>query len=353
MIEPFKKLPRWLLWEIAVPLTILNGWLLYRVFQTFQTTFTILITAILLAFLLNYPIEQLEKRGIGKGISITVILLVAVTLAGFLGVMLLPTLLQQLSDLANRLPRWVESGSQQFQALDIWLAANKIPLSMTALTERLTQFLPDELVQLPDRALEILLGFADRLVEVLITGVLTLYLLLHGDEFWSGLLSRLPREFADLIQPAFQDQFRNYFVGQAIIALIMAIALTALFFCFQIPDWLVFGMGIGLLALVPFGDTVGILVAAVIVSLKSALLGGEVVVISLLTDQVVDNAIAPKILGDLVGLNPVWILISLLIGAQLGGFLGLLLAVPLAGSVKRIFENFALIRRSMTEAELD
>jgi predicted PurR-regulated permease PerM len=75
MIETFNKLPRWLVWEIAVPLTLLNGWLIYRVFQIFQTPFTMLITATLVAFLLNYPIEQLEKRGIRKGVSIGLILL--------------------------------------------------------------------------------------------------------------------------------------------------------------------------------------------------------------------------------------------------------------------------------------
>jgi predicted PurR-regulated permease PerM len=56
-------------------------------------------------------------------------------------------------------------------------------------------------------------------------------------------------------------------------------------------------------------------------------------------DQVVDNAVTPKILGNLIGLNPIWILLSLLIGSQLAGVLGLILAVPLAGSLKRIFEE--------------
>jgi predicted PurR-regulated permease PerM len=188
-------------------------------------------------------------------------------------------------------------------------------------------------------ALEILIGFADRLIEVLVTVVLTLYLLLHGDEFWDGLVSWLPERFSVSIRPAFQEQFRNYFVGQATIALIMATTLTTLFFLFKIPFWLVFGMSIGLLALIPFGDVVGIFTAAIIVSFKSVLLGGEVVAIALLTDQIIDNAIAPKVLGHLVGLNPIWILIALLVGAQLGGFLGLLLAVPLAGSIKRMLEN--------------
>jgi predicted PurR-regulated permease PerM len=336
MMQAFNKLPRWLVWEIAIPLTILNGWLLYKVFQTFQTPFTIFITATLLAFLLNYPVAQLEKRGLGRGVSIALILLAALALVSLLGVMLAPILLLQLGDLAHRLPAWLASGSQQFQALDVWLADRQIPLDVTALVDRLAQLLPDELGQLPDQTLEVFLGIGDRLVEVLATGVLTLYLLLHGEAFWHGLLSWLPKDISASIQLAFQEQFRNYFVGQATIALIMAMVLTSLFFLFKIPYWLVFGMGIGLLALIPFGDTAGILAAAILVSFKSVLLGGEVVAISLLTDQIVDNAVAPKILGDLVGLNPVWILLSLLIGAQLGGFLGLILAVPLAGSLKRI-----------------
>jgi predicted PurR-regulated permease PerM len=117
------------------------------------------------------------------------------------------------------------------------------------------------------------------------------------------------------------------------------VILTSLFFLLKLPYWLVFGMGIGLLALIPFVDTLGMVVAAVMISFKSVVLGGEVLAVSLLTDQFVDNAIAPKILGDLVGLNPVCILISLLIGVQLAGPLGLVLAVPLAGSGKRILNE--------------
>ncbi len=343
MMQVFNQLPRWLVWEIAIPLTILNAWLLYKVFLAFQIPLTILITATLLAFLLNYPIEQLEKRGLGRGVNIGLILLGAIALVSILGLMLVPVLLLQLGDLANRLPAWLESGSQQFQTLDAWLAAKQIPLDVTAIAERLAQLLPDELVQLPDQTLEILLGIADRLVEVIVTGVLTLYLLLHGDAFWRGLLGWLPKDVSASVQLAFQEQFRNYFVGQATIALIMTLVLTGLFFLFKIPYWLVFGIGIGLLTLIPFGDTVGILVAAIVVSFNNIVLGGEVVAIAFLVDQTIDQVLAPKILGNLVGLNPIWILISLLLGVQLGGFLGLILAVPLAGSLKRILTTDSLV----------
>ncbi|NJR46046.1 MAG: AI-2E family transporter, partial [Hyellaceae cyanobacterium CSU_1_1] len=59
------------------------------------------------------------------------------------------------------------------------------------------------------------------------------------------------------------------------------------------------------------------------------------------------SAIAPRIFGDLVGLNPVWIIISLLLGAKLGGVLGLILAVPLAGAIKRFANN---LRTETSEA---
>ncbi len=217
--------------------------------------------------------------------------------------------------------------------------AKHIPLNVTALTNQLTQMLPDEVAQLPDQLLEVLVGVADSLLEVLITAVLTLYLLLHGHEFWGGLLRWLPGNIGGQIRRAFQEKFKNYFVGQATIALLMATSLTTVFFLLKIPYWLVFGIGIGLLALIPFGDVVGILTAAIVVSFSSILLGGELVVAALLVDQLIDNAVAPKILGDLIGLNPVGIVVVRLVGSQLAGVLGLLLAVPLAGAVKRIFEE--------------
>lgn len=53
----------------------------------------------------------------------------------------------------------------------------------------------------------------------------------------------------------------------------------------------------------------------------------------------IDNAIAPRILGQLVGLNPVWVILSLILGAQIGGILGILIAVPLAGAFKVVLDD--------------
>jgi predicted PurR-regulated permease PerM len=62
-------------------------------------------------------------------------------------------------------------------------------------------------------------------------------------------------------------------------------------------------------------------------------------VVATIIDQLIDQAIAPRIFGDLVGLNPIWIIISLLLGAKLGGVLGLIVAVPLAATIKKITDR--------------
>lgn len=336
MPDWLRQLPIWLVWALAVPLIILNLWLLGLVFHQFQPLVTSLTIAALLAFLLDYPVRYCQQKGVNRALAILGIVIIVILAVGLFIFTLSPVLIRQLRDLATRLPNWIESSSQQVEAVDRWLIAQPIPLDLSSLAAQFKSFLPTELTMLPDQVLSSFLGLADRLTEVLLTAVLTLYFLLYGRDFWSGLLQWLPGQTGSRLQQASRQQFQNYFVGQATIAALMAVILSLAFYFLKIAFWLVYGLGIGAMVLIPFGDFLGILVVTLLVSLQNVVLGTEVLVIALLTDQVIDNAVAPRLIGDLVGLNPIWVVISLLIGAQLGGVIGLLIAVPLAGIVKSV-----------------
>ncbi|MGL4619055.1 MAG: AI-2E family transporter, partial [Chroococcidiopsis sp.] len=123
------------------------------------------------------------------------------------------------------------------------------------------------------------------------------------------------------------------------IALLMSISITTAFLLLKVPFGLLFGLTIGSLVLIPLGDIIGIISVSLLTGLKSVGLGVEVFTVAIVIDQAIDNTLAPRIFGNLVGLNPVWIIISLLLGAKLGGVLGLILAVPLAGAIKRVAES--------------
>jgi len=64
----------------------------------------------------------------------------------------------------------------------------------------------------------------------------------------------------------------------------------------------------------------------------------NVVIVALIVQQIKDRVLGPRIMGDLTGLNPVWILIALLVGAQLGGILGVIVAIPITSVVKGVYQ---------------
>ena len=336
------KLPRWLFWEIAIPLTLFNFWLLFQGLHYFQNLISVLVVASLLSFLLDYLVCLVESRGLAREYSVAVVVLLALGLVAFGVSAIAPILLNQITDIATQLPNWVASGTQQLDVLDSELnkleAAKNIDTS--DLSAQLANLLPVELQLLPGQLADFLLGFADKLLEILLTSVLTLYLLLYGKAFWQGLFKWLPNDLGQQISASLGSQFKGYFFGQAVVAAIMGGALAPIFFLLHVPYWLVFSLVIGLSVLVPFGDWLGMTTVSLIVGINDPWLGADVLLACVVTDQIVDNVLAPRILGNAVGLNPVWVLLSLLVGAQVGGILGAVIAIPLAGTFKQIVDSF-------------
>jgi predicted PurR-regulated permease PerM len=103
---------------------------------------------------------------------------------------------------------------------------------------------------------------------------------------------------------------------------------------------LLFGLGVGLLSLIPFGDVVSIALITLIIATHDFWLAVKVVAVAAVIDQLIDQAIAPRILGKFTGLRPIWVLISLFVGTYVGGLLGLLIAVPFAGFIKDAADGF-------------
>ncbi len=93
------------------------------------------------------------------------------------------------------------------------------------------------------------------------------------------------------------------------------------------------------MTLIPFGGATGISIVSLLMAFQNFWLGIKVLLVASLIDQAIGNIIAPRILGEIIGLNPVWVLVSLLLGAKVGGLLGLLIAVPIAGCIKSIAQS--------------
>jgi predicted PurR-regulated permease PerM len=328
------KLPRWLSISLAFPLVILNGWLLIQVVNYFQPLVSILTAASLLAFVLDYPIKFLHKRGVKRNLAVVGVLLLTVVVIGGLAVTLVPIILQQINELVNILPYWIDSGTQQLQAFQNWTTTQELPVNLSALVVQILDRLSNQLQTFSGKIVSIAVDTIGTIFNVLLTVVLTVYLVLNGQILWDGIFKWLPPETGKQVRSLLKEDFQNYFIGQATLGAVLAFVLTSAFLLLRIPLALLFGLVIGFFSLFPFGTGIGIAIVSSLVALQNFWLGIEVLGVAVASDQINSNFIAPRILGNLTGLNPVWVVISLLIGAKLGGLLGLLVAIPLASFIK-------------------
>ncbi len=339
----------WLTWGLALPLVVLNGWLLLTTVNYLQPLVNILVIATVLSFLLDYPIKLLQSWGIRRSWAVLGVLLVALSGLTVAAITLVPVLLKQGNELVVRLPNWLASGTAQLEGLEAWAQAHRVNLDLSGLAEQFTTGVSRQLKTLTTQVLGLAVDTVGWAVDVIVTLVLTLYLVLFGERLWSGLFSWFPAHLGPLIRESLHRNFYNYFLGQATIAMILGTLMTLAFVVLQVPLALLFGLIIGLASLVPFGGAVSIVVISLLITLQNVWLGLKVFATALVLAQMNEHLVAPRILGNVVGLNPVWIVLSLLLGAKLAGLLGVLIAVPVAGSIKNVADSLRQPRPPETQ----
>lgn len=320
--------------SLVAPLIVLNAWAVSSIFNYFNSLIVILVAASLLAFLLNYPVMWMESKGAKREQVSILVFLAALSILLALGVTLVPLVLTQAQQLVIRLPEWIDSGRYQLLLLNQWADTQGFPLNLDALLVQINDRLKGQLQQIASQVLNLAVLTVTSLLDFVLTMVLAFYLLQHGDSLWQSLIEWLPAKIRQPFSQTLRLSFQNFFIGQLIFGTCMAFALIPTFLWLKVPFGLLFGLSIGIMALIPFGGTVGIIATTLLVALQDFWLGSRVLMAAIIVQQILENLVAPRILGSVTGLNPVWILISVLTGARVGGLLGVIVAVPTAVVIK-------------------
>ncbi|MBD2293226.1 AI-2E family transporter [Anabaena sphaerica FACHB-251] len=321
---------------LFAPLLVLNGWAISAIFHYFHSLIVILVGASVLAFLLNYPVSWMERHGARREQVAILVFLLALSILLALGVTLFPLALTQAQQLVARLPELIDSGRSQLMILNEKAEMMGLPINLDAIVVQINDRVKGQLQAIAGQVLNLAVVTFTSLLDFLLTMVLTFYLLQHGGELWESLVEWLPTKFRDPFSRTVRLSFQNFFITQLILSTCMASALIPTFLWLKVPFGLLFGLTIGLMALIPFGGSVGIAMTTLLVSLQDVWMGARVLAAAVIVQQILENIIAPRILGNFTGLNPVWILISVLTGARIGGLLGVIVAVPCAVVIKTV-----------------
>ena len=319
----------------SAPVVALNVWVLAQAFSYFDHLFTVLTVAAILAFLLNYPVKFFERVRMTRTQSVIIVLLVSVSLLVILAFTIVPLIFDQLRELLLGIPAWLEMSQDNLAWLDKWAQHKRLPLDLTGFSNRITARVESQVQVLAGEAFGVALGTLSGLIDTVFVVVLAFYMLLYGEVVWKGLIDLLPSPFGAAFNTSLQLNFHNFFITQLMLGLFMFVTLTPIFLALRLPFALLFALLIGAAELIPFiGATLGIGLVTTLVLFQNWWLAFQTAIFAVLVQQVKDNILAPRLMGNFTGLNPIWIFVALLMGAEIAGFLGALIAVPIAGTIK-------------------
>jgi predicted PurR-regulated permease PerM len=326
---------RLLILGLIGPIAALNIWLFGQVLHYFEHLVTVLVVAAILAFLLNYPVRWFERIRIKRTGAVVIVLLLTVTLLAVLTLTLVPILLDQTNQLLLKIPGWLEASRHNLDAWNGWARERNLPIDLTGFGSKLSIQIENQIQQVATQALGLAIGTVSGLIDTILIIVLAFYMLLYGDRVWQGLIHQFPPKIGIPLSESLQQNFHNFFLSQILLALFMAGGLIPLFLALKVPFTLLFALLIGIAELIPFiGAALGIGLVTILVMFQSVWLAFQVALAAIILQQIRDNLLAPKVMGDFTGLNPIWIFIALLMGLQIAGLLGVIVAVPIAGTIK-------------------
>lgn len=339
MIAPFR------FWLIGIVLFLAALYLLGGILAPF-------VAGMGVAYFLDPACDRLERAGLSRTLATTVVTVIfgIVVIAAL--VLLVPMLLGQIGDLMEWLPRYIESLYATLKPLVQDLARRLNLKGATQIQEAVSGQAGPVVGWVGGAVAGVVSGglaLANVLSLVFITPVVAFYLLRDWDRLVAWIDSCLPRAHAAVIQEQARKIDRTlagWVRGQATVCLLLAVYYGAGLSIIGLDFGLAIGLLTGILSFMPYVGTITGFILSVAVALSQYSEWGPVIGVAafFIAGQMIEgNFLTPLLVGDRVGLHPVWVIFALLAGGALFGFVGVLLAVPVA-AVIGVLARFALGR---------
>jgi predicted PurR-regulated permease PerM len=312
------------------------------------------VVAYILAPIVNFFQHKCRLKNRVLSVIVTILLVLGV-LTGLVAA-LVPAISKQATSLSNSVKTYVAqwNGNEYFSAetnqrieeliksLDIkaLLQSNEVQQGLS----KVANFLGDGLLAIGNSVLSLAIIFVCIMYII--------FLLVDYEKITLNWHKYIPARFSETMQMLLQDLDRNmnaYFRGQALIAAINGLLFAIGFQIIGLPMGIGLGIMIGILNLVPYMQILGALPAVLLGLIQAAETGRPFWVILLCIAavfaivQIVENMVlTPTIMGEVTGMGPAWILLSLSIWGSLLGFVGMIIALPLTTLLISYYKRFVL-----------
>lgn len=340
-MESRTGLPRWLVLSLFGLAAAAATW-------AFRAAVTPCLFAFFLAYALDPVVDTLERRGISRGWGIALIFGVVIAFVAVFVVLVVPRIARDLADFATRLPGYVNDVIARARP-----SLARLGVDMPSETEQIAGRFELDLRALANEGLRPAgtffawfiggtASFVGSIVAGLIVPVLAIYFLLDFDIIVARSKELVPFRWRSTMFGIAHDvdvvvsQFlRGQIIVMGALAVLYALAYSIVGIQLAIP----IGLVAGLLSFIPYVGSAMALGLALVMAIFEWTGWGTVaaVLIAHFTVQFLEGfVITPRVMGGQVGLSSVWVMIAIMAGGAVGGFLGVLVAVP-AAAVLKIF----------------
>ncbi|MGL5717682.1 MAG: AI-2E family transporter [Paraclostridium sp.] len=317
----------------------------------FAKFFSPFLLGILIALLINPMMMYIERafklhRLLNIFISyIIVFILLAASLK-----LIIPSLVNTLNTIISEVPNYVDSVNSPLgnYISKSDMLENVVP-HLQANIDSILKNIVNMLSKISSDLLTYVFSITSILINLIMGIILSIYMLYDKEKIATGckrlLYSSLSRKRASSIiqfTKMSHDIFYNYIIGKLIDSLIIGvIAFIGFKFIVRIENSLFLAFIIFLTNIIPyFGPFIGAVFPILMTLVYSPVKAVWVAIFILILQQVDGNIIGPKVMGDQVGLSPLWIISAVLIGGSLFGLVGVFLSVPIAAIIKVCIEKY-------------
>lgn len=295
-----------------------------------------------IAFLVQPAVARLHAIGIPRPVGITAVFVVIIVALAGLVLLIVPLGVSEVNQLQVQAPTLAAAAQQKLNGLQP-IRIFGIDVDLKAMTETLNAHLREYLLGQFGNAVTLGLTALTTVLQLLLMFIVAFLLALEAPAVRRDLRRFVPSDYRtdfDQIWRKVRKMLYAYIRGQLIVAALIGLCSGIACAAIGLPDPVALGLIAGVTALIPYlGPFIGA-VPAVLVGLSQE--PGKALLIALLyllISNVILNIVYPKIVGDAVRLPPILIIVALIAGFSWGGILGMFVAVPIAATLRILFDH--------------
>ncbi|MDI6618648.1 MAG: AI-2E family transporter [Clostridiales bacterium] len=301
------------------------------------------LVSLFLAYLLNPAVCYMERKGIKRILGIWIIFIFFIGILFSICFFLLPILVRDMGKLINILPQYTEEIRENIGYIQKVYSRSGLPDGIKNVLVGNINKLQNVIAVYLGKVMTFIMSTLSKIFSIALIPVLLYYFLKDFMKIIHGIKRIIPKKYRTRIVNIcinIDEVFGDYIRTQLILSLIVAAMTTVSLMLLRINFALIIGIINGITNIIPyFGPIIGGIPAVVLALLQSPLKAVYTIIMLSVIQQVESDIICPRITADTVGLHPVTVMLSLLVGGEFFGMTGLILAIPVVAALKVIYKD--------------